>query len=156
MNDEEGKFLADHVQWLIEREDAAADSFSTRAGVLLGGIGVEFAFFANIDGSQLNHKVSTLTLVVLLISAVSLLIAMVPRRMHLGNPDDLAEVIDGRREAVNTIVEHLVKYFDEKNRPLKQYRIISRYRGRWFMGGLLFFFVGQVLIALEFILKGNS
>jgi hypothetical protein len=48
MNLEEGKFLANHVQWLIEREDAAADSFSTRAGVLLGGIGVELAFLVNI------------------------------------------------------------------------------------------------------------
>ena len=124
--------------------------------MLLGGIGVEFAFFANIERSGLNHKFSTLALVALLLSAIALLIAMVPRRMNLGNPDDLAEVIDGRREAVQTVVEHLIKYFDEKNRPLRQYRVISRYRGRWFMGGLLFFLVGQILIAVEFIMKGNS
>jgi hypothetical protein len=156
MNSEEGRFVADHVQWLIEREDAAADSFSTRAGVLLGGIGVEFAFIATIKVSGVSHKISVMALLALLFSALLLLISMVPRRINIGNPDDLAEVIDGRRNAVFTIVEHLVKYFAVEDRPLKRFRIISRLRGRWFMGGLLFFLTAQILIAVQLIIRGNS
>jgi hypothetical protein len=156
MNTEEGKFLAEHIQWLIEREDDAADSFATRAGVLLGGVGVEFAFIATIKVSGLTHKISVMALLALLFSALLLLISMVPRRINIGNPDDLAEVIDGRRNAVHTIVEQLAKYFDVDNRPLKQYRIICRFRGRWFMGGLMLFLAAQILIAVQLIMKGTS
>jgi hypothetical protein len=92
----------------------------------------------------------------LLFSALLLLISMVPRRINIGNPDDLAEVIDGRRNAVHTIVEQLAKYFDVDNRPLKQYRIICRFRGRWFMGGLMLFLAAQILIAVQLIMKGTS
>lgn len=155
MNPEDGKFLANHLQWLIERENAAADSLSTRAGVLLGGIGVELAFFVNIKDSGLDVCLASSAFLVLIVSAIFLLISMIPRRMHLGDPNDFAKVVDGQADATFTVVEHLVKYYDIENRPLKQYRVISRFRGRWLMGGLLCFLTGQVLIAIAFIVKGG-
>ena len=155
MNLEEGRFLANHVQWLIEREDAAADAFSTRAGVLLGGIGVELAFLVNIESTKLRFGYAASSLSLLVVSAILLLISMVPRRVLVGDTDDLAAVVAGNRDATFTVVEHLIKYFDEANRPLSRYRLISRFRGRWFMGGLLIFLVAQVLIAIAFLVKGN-
>ena len=155
MNLEEGKFLANHVQWLIEREDAAADSFSTRAGVLLGGIGVELAFLVNIESTKLRFCYAAASLSLLVVSAIFLLISMVPRRVAVGDTNDLAAVVAGNRDATFTVVEHLIKYFDEANRPLSRFRLISRFRGRWFMGGLLIFLVAQVLIAIAFLTKGN-
>jgi hypothetical protein len=155
MNLEEGKFLAQHVQWLIEREDAAADSFSTRAGVLLGGIGVELGFLVNIESTKLRLSFAASSVVLLVVSAVLLLIAMVPRRILLGNSGDLVDVVADKRGATFTVVEHLVKYFDETSRPLNRYRVISRFRGRWFMGGLLFFLVAQLLIAIAYLMRGK-
>jgi len=152
---EEGKFMAHHVQWLIEREDAAADSFSTRAGVLLGGIGVELGFLVGIDNSKLRFSYAASSLVLLVGSAVLLLVSMVPRRILVGDSGDLADVVAGKRDAIFTVVEHLVKYFDATNQPLKRYRLISRFRGRWFMGGLLFFLVAQVLIAIAYFMRGK-
>ena len=156
MNLEEGRFLANHVQWLIEREDAAADAFSTRAGVLLGGIGVELAFLVNIESTKLRFSYAASSLSLLVVSAILLLISMVPRRVLLGDTNDLAAVVAGSSDATFTVVEHLIKYFDEANRPLSRYRLISRFRGRWFMGGLLVFLVAQVLIAISFLMKGNA
>jgi CBS domain containing-hemolysin-like protein len=156
MNIDEGKFLANHVQWLIEREDAAADSFSTRAGVLLGGIGVELAFLVTIENTNLAFRYALISLVLLVVSAILLLISMIPRRIAVGNSGDFAAVVSGERDATYTIVEHLVKYFDQANRPLNRYRLVSRFRGRWFMSGLISFLAAQIMIAVAFLMGGNA
>lgn len=130
--------------WLAERAERVSEGFSARAGILLSAVGVELGFIprTNVRGTPWW----LLVLAQLIVSAGLLLGALWPRRTRIPAVADLRAHFGDQREFHTTAVDQLIGYFDEPTGYIRQLDNDAKYRGRFFLAGVLMFLGAQVAL----------
>lgn len=129
--------LLDHVRWLIERDEQAAATFTTSAGVIAAGLVAEVAILVDKGaGSALWW---------LALPAVLTVIAIAPRPGAVTDPAH-AEAVARGEQTVGILERD--QLLNVERGLLRAAAADRRYRGRVLLASILCLFIAQIPVAL--------
>lgn len=129
--------LLDHVRWLIERDEQAASTFTTSAGVIAAGLVAEVAILVDKGaGSALWW---------LALPAVPIFIAIAPRPGAVTEPAH-AEAVARGEQTVGILERDQLLHVERG--LLRAAATDRRYRGWALLASILCLFIAQIPLAL--------
>ena len=129
--------LLDHARWLVERDEQAAATFTTSAGVIAAGLVAELAILVD--------KGAGAALWWLALPAVPIVIAIAPRRGSVTDPEHVQAVARGEHPVGVLERDQIV---NPEHGLLRAAAADRRYRGRALLSSIVCLFVAQIPIAL--------
>ena len=126
---EQVALLVDQARWITERYESNAEGFMSRAGLLLGLIGVEGAVIAPA-ATHVTYR--AIALVLLLVPSALLLVVLRPSRTLYPSHLQLVDAVLGRRHPTWLVVEQNLKVLEPELSLASQLKREAELRAAWY------------------------